>query len=51
MENMISEIKNEGVWASYFCVKIASEALQKKIILYKYRFDKIDEYDSEIGEY
>ena len=48
---MIYEIKQEGVWANYEFVKIASDTLQKKIILYKNHFENPDVFDSDIRKF
>ena len=46
---MIKEIREECIWANYLCVKIASDALQKRIILYKNNIVDIDDFNSEVG--
>ena len=47
---MIYDIKQESVQACYEFVRISSDALKKKILLYKNTFENPDEFFSDKGD-
>ena len=48
---MIKDIKDEKVWADYIFIKIACDAMKKRITLYRNSVVEIDQFDSEYGNY